>query len=82
MCIRDRVNPVQDSLHALLARLKEFALQIASIKDMKLVFIVPEEIKTLKLAMEQRKNIYLICKEAINNAVKHSGCLLYTSRCV
>ncbi|MES2653492.1 MAG: histidine kinase [Bacteroidota bacterium] len=66
------VNPVQDHLDALLARLKEFALQIASVKDIRLEFIVPEEIKVLKLAMDYRKNIYLICKEAINNAVKYS----------
>ncbi|RZL50073.1 MAG: hypothetical protein EOP00_05875 [Pedobacter sp.] len=70
------VNPVQDNLHALLERLKEFALQIATVKDIKLEFIVPQEIQTLKLAMEQRKNIYLICKEAINNAVKYSGASL------
>lgn len=66
------VNPIQDNLHALLERLKEFALQIASVKDIKLEFIVPNDIQALKLSMEQRKNIYLICKEAINNAVKYS----------
>lgn len=70
------VNPIQDNLHALLERLKEFALQIATVKDIKLEFIVPDEIQALKLSMEQRKNIYLICKEAINNAVKYSGASL------
>lgn len=70
------VNPIQDNLYALLERLKEFALQIATAKNIKLEFIVPPELQALKLAMEQRKNIYLICKEAINNAVKYSNASL------
>lgn len=70
------VNPIQDNLDALLERLKEFALQIATAKNIKLAFIVPEELQALKLSMEQRKNIYLICKEAINNAVKYSNASL------
>lgn len=70
------VNPIQDNLHALLERLKEFAIQIATAKNIKLAFVVPEELQLLKLSMEQRKNIYLICKEAINNAVKYSNASL------
>jgi len=66
------VNPVQDHLDALLARLKDFALQLAETKQMKLDFIFPESIANLKLPMQERKNIYLIGKEAINNAVKYS----------
>jgi signal transduction histidine kinase len=66
------VNPSQDSLYALLERLKDFTTQMAATKAVELDFLLPEEVKTLKLSMGQRKNIYLICKEAINNAVKYS----------
>ncbi|WP_316737610.1 histidine kinase [Pedobacter aquatilis] len=70
------VNPMQDNLYELLERLKDFALQIAATKEIKVAFEIPEMLAESKLAMELRKNIYLICKEAINNAVKYSGCSL------
>ena len=66
------VNPVGDNLYALLERLRDFALQLTAAKNIKLEFLLPENLKQYKLKMEKRKNIYLICKEAINNAVKYS----------
>ncbi|WP_316829776.1 histidine kinase [Pedobacter aquatilis] len=70
------VNPMQDNLYELLERLKDFALQIAAVKYINVSFDIPEILAASKLPMEQRKNIYLICKEAINNAVKYSECSL------
>ncbi|TCD08214.1 hypothetical protein EZ449_12450 [Pedobacter frigidisoli] len=68
------VNPLEDNLLALLERLKDFALQLTAVKGIVLIFEIPNSLSTIKLSMEQRKNIYLICKEAINNAVKYSDC--------
>ena len=41
-------------------------------KNIKVQVVVPSPIANLKLKMENRRNIYLLCKEAINNAVKYS----------
>lgn len=72
------VKPVEENLYRLLVRLREFALQITAAKAIRLVFAIPDEFQTLKLSMELRKNIYLICKEAINNAAKYSEADLLT----
>lgn len=66
------VNPVHDTLEELLHRLEETSKENASAKEIEVVFttaIVP-----VKLTMQQRKNIFLIAKEAVNNAIKYSSC--------
>lgn len=68
------VNPVHDSLDALLQRLEEYAIEMASVKGIEVIMIKEEQVYGLKLSMEQRKNIYLIIKEAVNNAIKYSEC--------
>jgi two-component system, NarL family, sensor histidine kinase UhpB len=67
------INPEQDPLEKLITRLEEYAIQMAAIKDMKVKIHVPEKIADIHLPIEQRRNIYLFCKEAINNAVKYSN---------
>lgn len=68
------VNPLQDNLQELIERLKDFAVQIANAKQIEVGFIHSNKLDEIKLPMQVRKNIYLICKEAINNAVKYSAC--------
>jgi signal transduction histidine kinase len=68
------VNTGNDQLDDLVNRMRAFAVQLTEVKNIELHFTENENIPGVQLNMEQRKNIYLICKEAISNAVKHSGC--------
>jgi signal transduction histidine kinase len=74
--IRDTVwalNPDNDSLDQLLEKMRSMAFQLLTPQDIALEFdnqIPPNA--PLKLSMEQRRNIYLIFKEALNNIVKYA----------
>ena len=71
------INPGQDTLQKLVQRLEEYAGDMSAIKNMQVKITVPEIFSTHSLPVESRRNIYLFCKEAINNAVKYSeGSLL------
>ncbi len=70
------VNPQHDSLQKLLHKLEEYAIEMASVKKIKVQTDLPEKVSHLKLPMQSRRSIYLVCKEAINNAVKYSDCSL------
>ncbi len=66
------VNPINDSLDKLMYRIKEYAADILEPSEIELAFQEIEDGKEVKLNPEERKNIYLIAKEAINNIVKYS----------
>ncbi len=70
------INPEQDSLQKLVTRLEEYATDMAAIKNIQVKISVPEKIAEINLPVESRRNIYLFCKEAINNAVKYSNATL------
>ncbi len=70
------INPQKDSLKKLLEKLEEYAASIATAKNMKVRINIPQHVNEVKLSMETRRNIYLLYKEAINNAVKYSGASL------
>ncbi len=66
------LNPGQDTLQKLIQRLEEYAEEMTAIKNMKLQTSVQDQFLARSLPVESRRNIYLFCKEAINNAVKYS----------
>ena len=68
------VKPHEDSLDNLIIRLREFAIPLCESKSISLYMNIEPSISSLKLEMDERRNIYLITKESINNAIKHSGC--------
>ena len=70
------VNPKYDSLELLVQKLVDYATEMAVAANMKVQVQIPPEMSVLKLRMDQRRNLYLLCKEAVNNAVKYSNASL------
>lgn len=67
------INPGNDTGNKLLQRMENYATDICAVKNIQLHFGADEKINQLHLPLEHRKNIYLVFKEAVNNAVKYSG---------
>lgn len=66
------IKPGESEAGNLKQRMERFAYEICGSKNINLKMLL-EEVEKTKLSMVQRKNIYLIFKEAVNNAVKYSG---------
>ena len=70
------INPLNDSFEKIVDRVQNFASALTASRNIGFIFEIDPGIKDISLSMRQRKNIYLILKEAINNAAKHSNCSL------
>lgn len=68
------VNPKNDTLERILARMRYYASELFEAKNTKYEIHFPVETNRFRLTMEKRRELFLIFKEAINNIVKHSGC--------
>ncbi len=66
------MKPQKITLENLVEHLQLFASSVLTAKNISFQFNCDEKIKNKTLSSEQRKNIYLIFKEAINNAAKYS----------
>ena len=66
------IKPGESEGSSLKNRMERFAQEICSSKNI-LLDMELGKLETLKLSMPQRKNLYLIFKEALNNAAKYSG---------
>lgn len=67
------INPERDHLNDLVRRMRRHAEETCLPNDIELEFIAPDDSR-LRLGIEARRTLYLIFKEAINNAARHSGC--------
>jgi signal transduction histidine kinase len=68
------LNINNDSFESIMERIKKEMLEISVAKNILLEFNLDEKHKAKNLAMDLRKNVYLIAKEAINNAIKYAAC--------
>jgi signal transduction histidine kinase/ligand-binding sensor domain-containing protein len=67
------MNPKNDRLENLLAYLREQTQQYFEPFPVDYRIHFPDEVPDIKLTNEQRRNLFLVSKEALNNALKHSS---------
>ena len=69
------INPANDNFDTLISRMRNYASEVLNAKSIAFVFDIDERIEAdMKLSIDERKNIFLIFKEAIYNAAKYSMC--------
>jgi signal transduction histidine kinase len=66
------IKPSNDSMQRVSARMREFATSVLEAKDIEFAFVAKEEVFDVKLGMEERRDFFLVFKEAVNNAAKYS----------
>jgi ligand-binding sensor domain-containing protein len=66
------INPKNDRFDNVLLRMRSFSREILSVQNCLVHFEAGDTLESIKLRMNERKNFYLIFKEAINNAVKYA----------
>lgn len=69
------INPRNDSMSKTIIRMREFFTELFELKNIEYNFIENVQ-EGLTLSVDQRKNIFLIFKEGINNAAKYSDASL------
>ena len=68
------INSKNDRFDNLVNRMRSFAIEILEPENILLHLQVSEHLNHVKLNMQQRKNFYLIFKEAVNNIAKYAAC--------
>ena len=68
------INPHKDHLSDLTQRMRRFASDILSARDIGFSFRAPDAGQDIRLGADLRREVYLIFKECVNNLVKHSEC--------
>jgi two-component system, NarL family, sensor histidine kinase UhpB len=68
------INPQNDTMEQLLYRMKEFAAEMLEPLNINYQFEEEGDFVAIKLDIRKRKDLYLLFKEAVNNAAKYSQC--------
>ncbi|MBZ5618355.1 MAG: hypothetical protein LAQ69_06410 [Acidobacteriia bacterium] len=68
------INPRHDRLSDLSARMRRFAFDVLGGRGIELRFHADDHREQLHTSSDFRRQVYLIFKEAVNNAARHAGC--------
>lgn len=68
------IDPRKDDLGNVVFRVRQFASDLLATNGIAWTFQAPPEFDKIKLNPEQRRQVFLIFKEAINNSARHAQC--------
>ena len=68
------VDPHKDRLTDLTQRMRRFASDVLSSRNIEFEFHPPDPRRDLNLGADVRRQVFLVCKESINNIARHSAC--------
>ena len=68
------IDPRRDDLKNLVLRVRQFAADVLEPQGIAWEFTAPPDLERIKLSPEQRRHLYLIFKEALNNIARHARC--------
>ena len=68
------INPERDTLGDVVRRMRSHAEEVFESRDIRVIFDMPDLAQTMRLGVNARREVYLVFKEAVNNAARHSNC--------
>jgi ligand-binding sensor domain-containing protein/signal transduction histidine kinase len=69
------INPQRDSLIDLTRKMRQHAEEVFVLRGIELKFSAPDTAPDLRIGVDVRRDLYLVFKEAVNNAARHSDCV-------
>ena len=68
------INPTEDRLGDLVQRIRRFGADLSDSQNVEFHFRAPSSENGVVVDADERREAYLVFKESVNNAIKHSGC--------
>ena len=68
------MHPENDSLMDLIQHIEQFARNLLEPAGIQFSMAYPPKADNIELTMEVRRNLFLIAKESIHNAIRHASC--------
>jgi ligand-binding sensor domain-containing protein/two-component sensor histidine kinase len=75
------IQPENDKLHNFLQRFRSYAIPLLENSGIKIEWNDQAATHALSLPMLQRRNLYLVCKEALTNTLKYAGATKFRFDC-
>jgi signal transduction histidine kinase/ligand-binding sensor domain-containing protein len=68
------ITPERDTLRDMVRRMRAHAGEVFESRDIRVMFDMPDPAQATRLGVDIRRDLYLVFKEAVNNAARHSAC--------